>query len=180
MPTAVVAVFAFLAFWVVVAIGLFYVASRGGLGVAGPKPDDKRQPRMVRTAISTLLAIVYVAFGVVVPLVVLTDNHSNASAQVGSISLTADEKGGRDVFAGNCAVCHTLSAAHAIGKVGPNLDQIRPAQALVLNTVVNGCLPNAPSGSPQQCLGQGVMDGNLVQGKQARQVAEFVSKVAGH
>ena len=32
-----------------------------------------------------------------------------------------------ELFGENCAVCHTLAAANAVGKVGPNLDQLEAA-----------------------------------------------------
>ena len=54
-----------------------------------------------------------------------------------------------------------------------------PPASLVLHTINNGCLPNAPSGSAQQCLGYGVMPAGVVQGRQAQHVAEFVARVAG-
>jgi hypothetical protein len=72
-----------------------------------------------------------------------------------------------------------LAAANAIGKVGPNLDTLKPPESLVLHTINNGCLPNAPSNSPQQCLGQGVMPADVVEGVDAQDVASFVAKVAG-
>jgi mono/diheme cytochrome c family protein len=45
---------------------------------------------------------------------------------------------GEDVFAANCASCHTLDAAGATGKVGPNLDEARPDEALVRERVTAG------------------------------------------
>ena len=78
-----------------------------------------------------------------VPAALLTGNHANASAQVGGIKLTAAEKTGRELFGEHCAVCHTLAAANAVGKVGPNLDMLKPPASLVLHTINNGCLPNA-------------------------------------
>ena len=63
-------------------------------------------------------------------------------------------------------MAHTLAAANAVGKVGPNLDILKPAQSTVLNTINNGCLPNPPKGSDQGCLGQGVMPAAVVQGQE--------------
>jgi mono/diheme cytochrome c family protein len=110
----------------------------------------------------------------------LTGNHHNANAQVGGIKLTAAEKSGRELFGEHCGVCHTLDAANAVGKVGPNLDTLKPAQSTVLNTINNGCLPNPPKGSNQGCLGQGVMPAAVVEGQAAQNVAAFVAKVAGN
>jgi len=114
-------------------------------------------------------------------LVILYGNHDNASSQVGGVKLTAEAKSGRILFGEHCAVCHTLSAANAIGKVGPDLDILKPPESLVLHTIANGCLPNA-SGSNQNetCLGEGVMPSEVVTGTDAQDVASFVAEAAGH
>jgi mono/diheme cytochrome c family protein len=38
----------------------------------------------------------------------------------------------------SCGGCHTLAAANASGNVGPNLDQLKPDEHLVEETVANG------------------------------------------
>jgi mono/diheme cytochrome c family protein len=174
----VLAVTLFIAFWVILAFSVFFVASRGGLG--GARQTLQSQSYTARRVTAVSLAIVYVAFGIAIPLIFLSGNHANASSQVGGIKLTAAEKEGRDLFAQRCGVCHTLAAANTVGKVGPNLDTLRPPYQLVLNTIINGCLPNPPAGqSSQACLGQGVMPAGIYQGRQAQEVADFVAKVAG-
>jgi cytochrome c oxidase subunit 1 len=46
---------------------------------------------------------------------------------------------GKQVFAAaGCSACHTLQAAGATGTVGPNLDQAKPARALIVERVTNG------------------------------------------
>jgi mono/diheme cytochrome c family protein len=167
----------FVAFWVILALVLFFIAVRGGLG--GARAALQTQTRGGRKAFAVMFALVYVGFGVAIPLLFLTGDHSKASAQVGGLRLTAAEKRGRELFGQNCAVCHTLAAANAVGKVGPNLDQLQPTEKLVADTIANGCLQSPPQGSNQQCLGQGVMPADLLQGKQATEVAQFVAKVAG-
>jgi mono/diheme cytochrome c family protein len=42
------------------------------------------------------------------------------------------------LFEDNCSSCHTLAAANASGKVGPNLDDLRPGPDLVKTQVTNG------------------------------------------
>ena len=64
--------------------------------------------------------------------------------------------------------------------MGPNLDVIQPTEQLVLHTIENGCLQNPPSGSQEACLGEGTMPADVVQGIDATEVAQFVSKVAGN
>jgi plastocyanin len=171
----VLPVAAFVAFWVVVALGLFVLAARGG---AGSRPHADPGRRGTRISIG-LFAVTAVVFGVAIPVLLLTGNHSNASAQVSGLKLTAEEKAGRELFGEHCGVCHTLGAANAIGKVGPDLDTLKPPATLILHTVANGCLPNAPSTTQEICLGQGVMPAGLVQGRQAVEVAEFVARVTG-
>ncbi len=46
---------------------------------------------------------------------------------------------GKQVFeTAGCANCHTLSAANSHGTVGPNLDQAKPPESLVVDRVTNG------------------------------------------
>jgi mono/diheme cytochrome c family protein len=173
----VLSVILFVAFWVVLAVALFFVAVRGGVG--GARQTLQTQTPGGRKVFRVLFVIVYVVFGVAIPIAILAGNHANASSQVGGYTLTANEKAGRLLFSQNCGVCHTLAAANAVGKVGPNLDQLKPSEAFVLQTIHNGCLANAPGNSPQACLGYGTMPSQILQGEQAQQVAEFVARVAG-
>jgi mono/diheme cytochrome c family protein len=167
----------FIAFWVVVGLALFYVAVRGGFG--GARAPGRAPSRGARKALGVFFAVIYLFFGVALPLVILTGNHSNANGQIGGTTLNSAEKQGRELFGEHCALCHTLAAANAIGKVGPNLDTLQPPASLVLNTINNGCVANPPPGSPQTCLGQGTMPAGILHGKDAQDVAAFVGKVAG-
>jgi mono/diheme cytochrome c family protein len=176
-PRTVLAVILFIGFWALLGFGVFFVAIRGGVGGARAALHTRSSSGL--GVLRLLFVVTYVGFGVGLPVALLTGNHANASAQVGGLTLTKDEKTGRALFGEHCAVCHTLSAANAIGKVGPNLDQLEPPQSLVLNTINNGCLQNAPSTSHEQCLGNGTMPAQIIQGRQAQQVAEFVARVAG-
>jgi cbb3-type cytochrome c oxidase subunit III len=46
---------------------------------------------------------------------------------------------GKAIFAeAGCGGCHTLAAAGASGKVGPNLDEAKPSKELVIERVTNG------------------------------------------
>jgi hypothetical protein len=173
----VLATILFLAFWVVLGLSLFFIAIRGGLG--GARAAFQTQSRGGRRAVIVIFTLFYVGFGVVVPTLLLAGNHRNASAQVGGITLTQGERRGRELFGQNCGVCHTLAAANAVGKVGPNLDTLKPPDKLVLDTINNGCVQNPPPNSPQACLGQGTMPAQLVGGRDAQNVASFVARVAG-
>ncbi len=170
------AVLLFAAFWVVLGLGVFLLGVRGGPGAAARGEPGYRSRRLMGVA----LVLVYVGFGIVLPVVFLLGNRNNASAQVGGIKLTAAEQRGRELFGQHCGLCHTLAAANAVGKVGPNLDVIQPTAQLVLHTIMYGCLQDPPSGSQEACLGEGTMPADVLQGIDATDVAQFVAKVAGN
>jgi mono/diheme cytochrome c family protein len=168
----------FVAFWVVLGLGVFFIAVRGG--PRGARDTLQAQSRGARRTAGTIFVLIYVAFGVAIPLLLLIGNHVNASAQVGGYRLTPAMKQGRQLFAQHCGYCHTLAAANAVGKVGPNLDVIKPSASLVVHTIQYGCVQNpGPSDTNQSCLGQGTMPPAALQGQQAENVAKFVAQVAG-
>ncbi len=90
---------------------------------------------------------------------ITTSTGSSSSAK---IDLTA----GKSQFETTCASCHTLSEAGTHGEVGPNLDKLKPSDALVTKQVTNG-------GGGMPAFG-----GTLSKSKIA-DVAGYVSKVAG-
>jgi mono/diheme cytochrome c family protein len=53
-------------------------------------------------------------------------------------SATSGTNGAAIFKSSGCAGCHTLAAAGATGTVGPNLDQLKPATAIVAKQVTNG------------------------------------------
>jgi mono/diheme cytochrome c family protein len=169
----VLAVLLFAAFWIVLGLGVFFLGVRRT--GAGKEPGYRS-----RRALAWTLAVVYIAFGVAIPVLIQVGNRNNANAQVGGSELTQAEKHGRELFGQHCGLCHTLAGANAVGKVGPNLDAIQPTEQLVLHTIQYGCLQNPPKGSQEACLGEGTMPADVVQGVDATDVAQFVAKVAGN
>ena len=54
-------------------------------------------------------------------------------------TVQGDPVAGKQVFeTAGCKSCHTLKAAGATGTVGPDLDQLKPAEAIVVHQVTNG------------------------------------------
>lgn len=161
--------------WVLLGLGVFFVAMRGG-------PRGARQALHTESKVSrrsvTAGVIVLFAFGLAVPAIVLAFNGDHkASVGVGGVHLNAGEQKGRELFSKSCAVCHTLAATKSVGLTGPNLD-VRvgadistPAgrKALVLSAIGEG-----------RARGLGQMPALLYQGKEAEDVANFVAAVAGH
>jgi mono/diheme cytochrome c family protein len=161
--------------WVLLGLGVFFVAVRGG-------PRGARQALHTESKVSqrsvTLAVVVLFAFGLAVPAIVLAFNGDHkASVAAGGVHLNANQQEGRELFSHTCAVCHTLAATKSVGQIGPNLDirvgtDISTAsgrKALVLNAIEEG-----------RARGLGQMPALLYQGKEAEDVAEFVAAVAGH
>ena len=78
----------------------------------------------------------------------------------------ASAGGGEQLFKDNCSSCHTLAAAGASGKVGPDLDQLRPGPDLVTSQV------NTGGGAMPAFKGKLTDD-------QIKQIADYVSANAG-
>jgi mono/diheme cytochrome c family protein len=51
-----------------------------------------------------------------------------------------DPAAGKEIFLGaaGCGACHTLADAGTSGTVGPNLDEVKPSYAAVVDIVTNG------------------------------------------
>ncbi len=171
-------VYAFIAFWVVLGLGVFFVAMRGGgargRDAAGEPGQESKAGRRL-TVFGVVLAF---AFGLAVPALVLAFNEEHkATVAVGGLHLSAEQQKGRELFSRSCAVCHTLEATKSVGRIGPDLD-VRvgddvstPAgrKALVLSAILEG-----------RARGLGQMPAQLYQGKEAEEIASFVAAVAGH
>jgi mono/diheme cytochrome c family protein len=156
----------FIAFWLILGLGVFFIAMSGGL--RGARSTLQSRSAAGNRAGNLLFVVIYAGLGLALPIVLLAGNHANAASQYDGTKLTPAEKEGQQLFGQHCALCHTLAAANAVGKVGPNLDVLQASQSLVLMTVKNGLT-----------IGNGTMPQGLVTGKQAVQVSDFVSKVAG-
>jgi mono/diheme cytochrome c family protein len=137
-------------------------------GVAGEDVSERaRERRSMAVALGALVAVVAlsVAFAIYLG---LHDARDVQARGPGGVKLTAAEVQGRALFADTCATCHTLAAVNAVGRVGPNLDVLRPPVSLVLYAIHNGF-----------ALGYGQMPAGLYSGQDARDIAEFVGAVAG-
>jgi len=122
-----------------------------------------------------LKAYIVVAFGffvammLTVILVAKEPKESSAASEPPAAAgpSPAELAAGKKVFTtAGCASCHTLKDANATGKVGPDLDQLKPAQPVVVKQVTNGGAAMPP------------FKGTLTQ-EQIQAVATYVSTVAG-
>jgi mono/diheme cytochrome c family protein len=73
---------------------------------------------------------------------------------------------GKQIFTQNCAGCHTLKDANATGKVGPNLDDLKPDEATTERQVTNG------GGAMPAFKGQ-------LKPAEIKAVSQYVASVAG-
>jgi mono/diheme cytochrome c family protein len=157
----------FVLVWVLLALGLMFIAFSGGR--RGAAQQLMSTGRGARRAAVVLFVIALAVLGFGVPAAVIaavSDNDSVPEANVGN--LTASEQHGRELFGLRCSNCHTLQAANAVAEIGPNLDQLRPNKALVLNAIQNG-----------RARGNGQMAKDLYTGEDAEDVASFVAKAVG-
>jgi mono/diheme cytochrome c family protein len=74
--------------------------------------------------------VLLAVFGVAITAVVATRGHG--------AKVVGDSARGKVLFKGYCAECHTLRAAGASGRFGPNLDNMQPSYALVANQIETG------------------------------------------
>ena len=166
--------------WVIIGLGVFFVAMRRGHAAAreaGAAGEPRRESKAGRRW-TTLAVVVLVAFGLAIPALVLAANGDHkAGVAVGGVHLTKREQKGRELFAHACVYCHALNAVKSYSRTGPNLDvrvgdDISTAagrKALVLSAISEG-----------RARGLGQMPAGLYQGREAQEVAEFVAAVAGH
>jgi mono/diheme cytochrome c family protein len=157
----------FVLVWVVLGLGLLFIALSGG--PSGAAQRLMSTSRVGRRVAIVLFALALVVLGVAVPAAVVSAVSSRDDIPEANVSkLTEAEQHGRELFGLRCANCHTLQAANAIASVGPNLDELRPNKALVLDAIENG-----------RSRGNGQMAGGLYTGSDAEDVASFVAKAVG-
>jgi cytochrome c553 len=148
-------------------LSVFFVAIRGG--ARGARDALHSQTPVARRVTFIGIPILLLLLTVLVPALVLAGNDNGHSRVApGGIKLSAAEARGRRLFAENCATCHTLKAARAVGKVGPNLDVLTPPKVLILDAIAKG-----------RARGNGQMPAQLLTGRDAVEVATFVAQVEG-
>ena len=157
----------FLVPFVLLGIGVAFVAFRGGpSGVRDTVGRGARRGRGFRIA----LVLLYLGAGIAVPAAVMV-GRNEAEGGVGALTQKqagTAAQGGKQLFKQTCASCHNLDAVNAHGVTGPDLDEIgQVTKQRVLSAIKNGG------------TGQKRMPAGLLQGRDADEVATYVSQVAG-
>jgi mono/diheme cytochrome c family protein len=156
----------FVLLWVGIALGLIVYALTGGRGAR--RRGDSSERRSTRLAVVGFV-LLFLALAVALPYAIIKGVEDRTDVpEVGIDKLTSAQVSGRDLFAQRCKICHSLRASNAVAQVGPNLDQLRPPKALVLDAINKG-----------RSRGNGQMAAQLATGKDAQDIADYVSAVAG-
>jgi len=166
--SASMAVLALVLLFVLLGLGAFFLAMTGGPKAA----RERRKPtsRRSRRGVTLLFLLSILVLGVAVPAAVIATDKSRDSIPEANVKeLTELQQRGRELFSQRCKNCHTLAAAKATARVGPNLDELRPPKALVLDAIRKG-----------RANGDGNMAADLVQGEDAEAVAQFVAVAVGN
>ncbi len=113
-------------------------------------------------------AIFFAVFALAVPFWALSKEGEPSSS---SEKVAAVDEEAKLLFQTNCGSCHTLARAGTDGVVGPNLDDLlgdlgpEANQPRVLAAIQRGVEGRMPAG--------------ILQGVEAKKVADFVARVAG-
>lgn len=161
------AVLVFTALFVSLGLGVLFVALSGGPGGARRRMGSQSRRTRRIALVNFILAVVILGLAIPAAVIATVENR-NDIPRANVSNLTAAEKHGRELFGERCRTCHTLKAANAVAQVGPNLDMLRPPKNLVLDAIHHG-----------RARGNGQMAADLVQGKDADDVASFVAKAVG-
>lgn len=161
-----VAAASFVIGFLLIGFSVLLVAMRGG--PRGAREAMHTQSARGRSTATWIIAALSALFGIAIPAAVVAGNGDQDKQSRGGVELSAKQAEGRRLFTYNCGMCHTLAAAQTTGRVGPNLDELRPKKALALDAIEKG-----------RARGQGQMPGELLVGEEAEQVASFIEAVAG-
>src|SRR3954452_25205651 len=157
----------FVLVFVLLGLGVLFVAMSGGPGGIGSVLHSQSRGSRRFATFAFIAALLVLGVGVPAAVIAATKD-SNDIPHASIQNLTANEERGRELFGQRCSLCHTLKASGSVAQVGPNLDDLSPPKALVLNAIHNG-----------RARGNGQMPAQLYTGQDAQDVAEYVARAAG-
>ena len=158
-------VIAFLAPFVLLGVGIIFVAFSGG-------PGRAREAYLTKGGgfFRFSMLMLYVVLGLAVPALIIaaSDESEGGTPPLQHEEASSEAVEGKELFRQTCTACHTLAAANARGVTGPNLDEIgEMTEERVLTAIEVGG------------TGQKRMPEKLLEGENAEAVAKYVSTVAG-
>ncbi len=128
---------------------------------------DRGRAWLVGVAVGLLMLV-----GLVVAFVAGTNFSDDPTTPVAGAETTQSvpqevSAEGRQAFITKCGSCHTMGEAGTSGTIGPNLDTLKPAAAVVEQAIVNGG------------TGTGAMPPGLATGPELTQIVEYVVAASG-
>ena len=132
--------------------GCHVLADAGSQGTVGPNLDDaftadRKQGFKDSTIENVVLDQIRIANPPMPRNLVRGQDAVDVSAYVAGAAGTGNANAkppsqlgnnGKTIFQAECASCHTLAAAGAHGTIGPNLDQLKPSEAIAKRQVEFG------------------------------------------
>jgi cbb3-type cytochrome c oxidase subunit III len=133
--------------------GCHTLAAAGTSGTIGPNLDDafgpsRKQGFKQSTIQNVVLDQIRVAAAPMPRNLVKGQDAQDVAAYVASVAGTGASSNqkppsqlgtdGKTIFQAECSSCHTLAAAGTHGTIGPNLDQLKPSEAIVQHQVEVG------------------------------------------
>jgi mono/diheme cytochrome c family protein len=103
-------------------------------------------------------------FALVVAAALLAAGCGGGSGAETTANTATNASPGEALFVRNCGACHELDAANTTGTFGGDLDELKPSRAEVLSAIEDG---------------PGTMPEDIVTGRDAQVVADYVGRVAG-
>jgi mono/diheme cytochrome c family protein len=157
----------FVSAFVVLGLGTLLFAMSGGRGGLGDLLHS--QTRGSRRFATFAFVLSLLVLGIAIPAAVIAAvEDKNDIPHAGVTNLTAQEKHGQELFGRRCGLCHSLKAANAVARVGPDLDSLAPNEQFVLDAILKG-----------RSNGNGQMPAQIYTGEDAEDVAKFVAKSVG-
>jgi cbb3-type cytochrome c oxidase subunit III len=132
--------------------GCHTLAAAGTSGTVGPNLDDAfRGDKQQHFKQSTITDVVLIQIRQPSPPMpknlVKGEDAQDVAAYVAAVAGTGNANApspsqlgtdGKAIFKAECSSCHTLKDAGTTGTIGPNLDQLKPPEAIVDHQVTNG------------------------------------------
>ena len=128
--------------------GCHTLAAAGSHGITGPNLDDafkySRDQGFKQVTVEQIVRDqIELAVPPMPPNLVTGADADDVAAYVAAVAGVPVAGGktatsGKDIFTANCGSCHTLKAAGTSGTTGPNLDQLKPPEAVAQRQVING------------------------------------------
>jgi mono/diheme cytochrome c family protein len=157
----------FVVAFVILGLGTLLFAMSGGRGGLGDLLHSQTRGSRRFATFSFFLSLLVLGIAIPAAVIAAVVNKDDIPS-AGVTNLTAAEKRGQELFGRRCGLCHSLKAANAVARVGPDLDAVAPNEKFTLDAILKG-----------RANGNGQMPAQIYTGEDAEDVAKFVAKSVG-